>query len=76
MKKRVLLIIMSCFLTLLVSYNISIKDKKVSINTSLKQEALACNIIPEGIEDYCWTVEYILPWYYTCTQPGIWSCYV
>jgi hypothetical protein len=75
MKKKVTLILGFCLLILLISFNIRIKDKEVSIYTSIKQEALACNIIPEGVEDFCWYVEYF-PEYYTCTVGGIWSCYV
>lgn len=75
MKKKVLLIGIPCLLTLLLSFNLSIKDKNLSINTSLTQEAAACNIIPESTADYCWKLEFF-PGYYTCEPDGIWSCYV
>ena len=75
MKKNIFKI---CVLTFVVSFilvNLSIKNNRASMDFTLQQEAMACNIIPEGPEDYCWDLEYFLE-YYTCTEGGIWSCYI
>jgi len=76
MKKSILYVLGALILTFFVTINISFADEKVIINTSLIQEAQACEIVPESTADFCWIVEYIYPWYYTCTEGGIWSCYV
>ncbi len=45
-------------------------------DVNLNQIALACNVIPESTDDYCWKVEYTSPTSYNCEEGGVWSCYI
>jgi hypothetical protein len=73
MKKKIQIISILCFLILSVYFNLSIKDKENFCDTSLKQKALACEIIAEEPEDWCWLIEWF-PEYYNCYEGGPWAC--
>jgi len=78
MKKMILKLALAGIFMIAIAVNLSIHEKtdNVDVTLSLKNiETFACNIIPEEPEDYCWDIEYF-PEYYTCTEGGIWSCYV
>ncbi len=61
----------------IVAVSFFLKTKSFSnADISLNQLALACNIVPESTDDYCWYVEYNSPVSYDCYEGGIWSCYV
>ena len=73
MKKKTVKILF--FVALMAaSYSLSKVNNNQDVN--LDQVALACNIVAESTDDFCWDVEYITPDWYECYDGGIWSCYV
>ncbi len=66
----------ACVFLVLFILSFLISNKNDIGDISLSQTALACNIVPETVDDYCWEVEYTSPYSYNCYEGGIWSCYV
>lgn len=71
--KKVISIVLGLSVVIVEFFNFSIKDSEPSGSHNLINEALACQIVAESVNDYCWKLEFF-PEYYTCEPDGMWSC--
>lgn len=76
MKNLIFNITAFILIVLTISINLSKNNKNFTIESTLTQQALTCNIVPEVPEDYCWEIEYTSPTTWNCYKGGIWSCFV